>query len=305
MLFWVLGAVLVLVLAFSYACYWIAFYNPVHRHQETVVIRGKKDPACLDALCREMADQPFEQVYITAADGIRLAGRYYHRSDDAPLHIQFHGYRGNGIRDFCAAHAICQELGINTLVVDQRAHGLSGGNTMTFGILERYDCLCWAKYARDRFGSNREIFLSGVSMGAATVLMASSLPLPENVAGIIADCPYSTPGAIIRKVITDVRFPSVLIYPFVSLGAFVFGGFRVWEESAIHAVSRTKIPILLIHGSDDKFVPPEMSAAIYEKCAGQRYLEVFPGAGHGGSCATDPVRYEKIIRCFMGNCMEY
>lgn len=305
MIFWVIGAVFLLILALSYGCYWIAFYNPVNRHHEAVIIRGKKDPQCLDALYRDMADMPFEQVYIRSFDGIRLAGRYYHRSDDAPIHIQFHGYRGNGIRDFCAAHRVCMEMGINTLVVDQRAHGDSGGNTMTFGILERSDCLCWARYAAERFGSDKEIYLCGVSMGAATVLMASALALPENVAGIIADCPYSTPGAIICKVISDMRFPVMLIYPFVALGAFVFGGFRVWEESPIHAVTRTRIPILLIHGSEDKYVPYEMSAAIYEKCAGQRYLEIFPGAGHGGSCVTDPVRYEKIIGSFMENCRKY
>lgn len=302
MLFWILGALTLSSLALSYASYWIAFYNPVHRHQETFVIRGKTDPTCLETLCREMTEEHFEQVYITADDGIRLAGRYYHCSDSGPVHIQFHGYRGNGIRDFCAIHSICQEIGINTLIVDQRAHGLSGGNTMTFGILERFDCQRWANYARDRFGSEREIYLSGVSMGAATVLMASSLPLPENVVGIIADCPYSTPSAIIRKVISDVRFPAMLIYPFVALGAFVFGGFRLWEESAIHAVTQSKIPILVIHGSEDKYVPPQMSADIFEHCGGKRYLEIFPGAGHGGCSATDPVRYEKILRSFMDNC---
>lgn len=303
MLFWVLGLAL-LVLAFSYGCYWIAFYNPENRHAEAVVIRSKKDPPQLELLFEEMAQQPFEQVFVQAYDGTKLAGRYYHRSDEAPVHIQFHGYRGNGIRDFCAAHRICLDLGINTLVVDQRAHGDSGGNTMTFGILERLDCLCWARYAVDRFGSSREIFLSGVSMGAATVLMASSLPLPENVVGIIADCPYSTPAAIIRKVISDIRFPTWLVYPFVALGGLLFGGFRVWEESPIHAVTRTRIPILLIHGSEDQYVPWEMSGEIYEKCAGQRYLEIFPGAGHGGCCATDPVRYKKILQSFTDNCRE-
>ncbi len=298
----ILILVVLLILGVSYASYWIAFYNPVQRHNETVVIRNSKDPACLDQLCRKMAEQPFEQVYITAKDGTRLAGRYYHSSDDAPIHIQFHGYRGSGVRDFCAAHAISQEMGINTLVIDQRAHGLSGGNTMTFGILERYDCLCWARYALERFGSDRKIYLSGVSMGAATVLMAANLPLPENVAGIIADCPYSAPGAIIRKVISDMRFPAAVLYPFVILGALLFGKFRVWEESPIHAVTGTTIPILLIHGSEDKYVPQEMSAEIFENCAGARYLEIFPGAGHGGCCATDPVRYEKILRSFMESC---
>lgn len=302
MLFWIIGAVVVLILAISYGCYWIAFYNPVHRHHETVVIHSKKDPPNLEKLCRQMGDQPFEQVNIRARDGITLAGRYYHRHDGAPVFIQFHGYRGSGIRDFCAVHSICTQMGVNVLVVDQRAHGMSGGNTMTFGILERFDCLRWAQYARERFGSECEIYLYGVSMGAATVLMASSLALPENVAGIIADCPYSAPGAIIRKVISDMHVPSWIAYPFVVLGALIYGGFFPWEESAERAVSHTKIPILLIHGSEDRFVPAEMSAAIFEQCTGQRYLEIFPGAGHGGCCITDPVRYEKVLRSFMDSC---
>ena len=191
---------------------------------------------------------------------------------------------------------------VNTLVVDQRAHGNSEGNTMTFGVLERHDCLRWADYAAKRFGNDRKIFLSGVSMGAATVLMAASLPLPENVSGIIADCPYSTPGAIIRKVISDMHAPATLLYPFVALGAFLYGGFCIWEESPLHAVTNTKIPVLLIHGSEDKFVPSHMSTWIYDRCGGDRYIELFPGAGHGGCCATDPKRYEKILRSFTGNC---
>lgn len=298
---WVL-VVLLILLGISYGCYWIAFYNPEYRHGEPVVIQGKNDPPDFEKLYRQMEQQPFEQVYITAKDGVRLAARYYHRRDGAPVFLQFHGYRGNGIRDFCAVHRICREMDVNSLVVDQRAHGRSGGNTMTFGILERQDCLCWAQYAARRFGETVPLFLSGVSMGAATVLMASSLPMPPTVAGIIADCPYSTPGAIIRKVISDMRFPAWMLYPFVVIGALVFGGFRVWSGSAADAVAKTRIPILLIHGSEDRFVPCEMSAGIFERCAGVRFLEIFPGAGHGGCCVTDPVRYERILRSFMESC---
>ena len=297
------AALILLILLISYAAYWIALYNPVHRHHEAVVIHGKKDPPGMESLCRTMAEREFEQVWIRSFDGIALAGRYYHQSDTAPLFILFHGYRGNGIRDFCATHSICMDMGLNILVVDQRAHGISGGNTMTFGILERFDCLTWAEYARERFGPDRPVYLCGVSMGAATVLMASDLELPANVAGIIADCPYSSPGQIIRKVIRDMRFSSVLLYPFVVIGALLFGRFRIWSNSAVKAVSRTGIPILLIHGSEDKYIPWEMSAEIFEHCTGKRYLEVFPGAGHGGCSATDPVRYETILRSIMDNCI--
>ena len=302
MVWWLLGILTAAAFLISYCCYWVAFYNPISRHSESIVIRKKTDPENISHLCQEMAEQPCEKIMIRAFDGVMLAGRYYHRNDDGPIHIQFHGYRGNGVRDFCFVHHICQKHNINTLVVDQRAHGDSGGNTMTSGILERLDCLSWARYVQGRFGSNCKIFLSGVSMGAATVLMASSLPLPENVTGIIADCSYSAPGGIIRKVIWDMHAPAWLLYPFVVFGALVFGGFRIWETNPVQAVEKTRIPILLIHGSEDKFVPYEMSNRIFEHCNGKKYLEIFPGAGHGGCCATDPVRYEKILCSFMSNC---
>ena len=168
------------------------------------------------SLIRQMDEIPYEAVTISAQDGTKLAVRYYHVRDGAPLQIQLHGYRGTALRDFCGGNKLARESGQNTLVVDQRAHGKSGGTTITFGIRERLDCLCWVEYASQRFGSDIPVFLSGVSMGAATVLMASELELPANVVGIIADCPYSSPEAIIRKVCQqDMHLPPVLVMPSV------------------------------------------------------------------------------------------
>lgn len=266
-----------------------------------MVVRRSHDPPCLDELCHAMSSQTFEPVEIIARDGTHLAGKWY-AAGNGPICILFHGYRGSGIRDFCAIHRICMELGISTLVVDQRAHGMSGGNTMTFGIKERSDCCDWINFARERFGPDRHIYLCGVSMGAATVLMASNLAIQKDVNGIIADCPYSSPGKIIRKVIRDMHHSAGIFYPFVTAGALIFGRFRIWEESAEHAVSQTKIPVLLIHGGGDKFVPPEMSMEIYEHCAGDRFIEIFPEAGHGGCSAADPERYKEILRSFMRHC---
>lgn len=298
---WIFAAA-VLVLAVSYGCYWIAFYNPERRHGESVYTR-KGEEARLEALYQEMESVPYETVTIRSFDGLQLRGRYYHISDDAPVLIQFHGYRGSGIRDCGTVNSILRKAGVNTLLVDQRAHGMSQGNTMTFGILERYDVQSWCGYICRRFGADRPVFLFGVSMGAATVVMASELDLPGGVAGIIADCPYSGPGAIIRKVCRDMKLPAFPVYPFVVLGALIFGRFRIWESSPVQAAGNTDIPILLIHGSEDKYVPSAMSGRIFDACRGKRYLEIFPGAAHAGSCLTDAVRYEKILRSFMAECL--
>ncbi len=244
----------------------------------------------------------YEKVYIMASDGIRLAGRYYHISDGAPVLIQFHGYRSSCIREFSCAYAIAKNLGYNAIAVDQRAHGDSGAHIITFGIKERYDCRDWANYACSRFGKDTPIILSGVSMGAATVLMASDLELPKNVKAIIADCPYSSPSAIIRKVCKDVKLPPWLAYPFVALGALLFGRFRIWSASAVKSVSRSDIPVLLIHGEDDRFVPCQMSREVFAACSGPKKLLTVPKAGHGLCFLVDSPRYEREFREFLASC---
>ena len=188
----------------SYLAYRKAFYVPKNSKENICAIPFGEQYECVKehilSLIKEMDALTYESISITASDGVKLYARYYHVHDGAPLQIQFHGYRGSAFRDFCGGHKLAREAGHNILLVDQRAHGKSGGNTITFGIKERYDCLSWVNYAVERFGKETPIFLSGVSMGAATVLMASELNLPDNVVGMIADSPYSSPDEIIRKV---------------------------------------------------------------------------------------------------------
>ena len=297
--------IVLLIAGFSYRT---AFYSSAHRKEDHYALpqgeQYEKEQPRMLSLIQEMDEIPYEAVTISAHDGTKLAARYYHVQDGVPLQIQFHGYRGTALRDFCGGNKLARESGQNTLVVDQRAHGRSGGRTITFGIRERMDCLCWAEYASQRFGSNTPIFLSGVSMGAATVLMASELELPCNVIGIIADCPYSSPEAIIRKVFReDMHLPPALVMPFVRLGARLFGHFDLKEASAVQAVRNTDIPILLLHGEDDRFVPCDMSREIFDACAGEKTRITFPGAGHGLSYIVDTVRYSEAVSRFVDQCL--
>ena len=256
------------------------------------------------ALIKEMKGICGERVSIRGYDGKKLSGTYYHVQDGAPVQIQIHGYKGTAIRDFCGGNKIAREAGHNTLVIEQRAHGESEGNTITFGIKERYDCVSWARYVRKRFGKETPIFLAGVSMGASTVLMASGLKLPDNVVGIIADCPYSSPEQIIRKVCGDRRLPHKIIFPFIWLGGKIFGRFDVKETDVLQAVRKKKVPILIIHGEEDRFVPCEMSKEIYAAAREPKRLELFPNAGHGLSYIIDTDRYEKIVHEFTEECLK-
>lgn len=296
------AAAVAVCLLISYITYYMAFYSP-HKGQDDIYAfppdegyhkNRERSITMIDA----MAARPSERVYITARDGVKLAARYYHTADGAPLVICVHGYRATAIRDFCGIAKTNFAMGCNVLLLDQRGMGESGGHTITFGIKERYDCLCWIDYANRRFSSDTPIILQGLSMGAATVLMAAGLPLPPNVRGVLADSPYSSPAAIIKKVCADRGIPPTLAYPFLWLGALLFGGFRLNAESVTAAVARASVPILIVHGEEDTFVPPDMSAEI-ARANPTIERHTFPDAIHGISYLADTPRYERLVTAFV------
>ena len=240
---------------------------------------------------------PCEFVSITASiDGTPLSARYYHQNDGAPVDILCHGYRGTAFRDFCGGHKLCRDMGHNILLIDQRAHGKSGGNTITFGIKERYDVLDWANYIAARF-PNAPIMLYGISMGGATVLLSSELDLPKQVKGICADCPFSSPRAILKNTVKNMPFPQNLGYPFLFLASSVFGAFKLSKISAVDTTKNSKVPILIIHGEEDDFVPCDMSREI-AKDNDKITLVTFKDATHGISYMTDTERYNNTVKAF-------
>lgn len=303
MTFFIILLLMILIVVFSYMAYRMVFYAPKRMNPEEYHLpRGEQYDAVSDAIQTSvnlMLSRPYEAVRITSHDGKELFARYYHTTDGAPLQIQFHGYKSSALVDFSGGSYLAIKLGHNALVVDQRSHGKSEGSSITFGVLERKDCLSWIHYARSRFGEDVKIILAGLSMGAATVLMATDLELPDNVVGVMADCPYSSPRAIIEKVGRDGHYPMKLMYPFVKLGALLFGHFHIEESSAVNAAGHTKLPILLLHGEDDRFVPCEMSREIHKAGASNTVLETFPGAGHGLCYLIDPMRYENATTAFI------
>ncbi len=298
-----LAIAVILTVGISFYIYRIAFYAAPDKHCDIDdPLRGEQFEAVSEHIYRVghiMEKYPCEEITIRSDDGYSLHGRYYHVQDGAPLQILIHGYRSCAFRDCGGGHSLSRRMGFNSLVIDQRAHGKSSGRTISFGVREHQDCVSWISYCNTRFGSDIPIVLWGVSMGAATALMALSTELPPNVAAAIADSPYSSPKGIIEKVCRDQHYPVVLFRPFIHLGAWLFGGFRLNSISAKEAVAHSQVPILLIHGEDDRLVPCSMSIEIANCCASPVTVEIFPDAGHALSYLTDPLRYEKVIYDFL------
>ncbi|MBE5852047.1 MAG: alpha/beta fold hydrolase [Lachnospiraceae bacterium] len=296
-------AVIASVLVLSYVGYSITFKALPRKDDDTPILPkgGQYDKYhdIIERCVNEMYAREYEAVTITSFDGLKLYARYYHVADNAPLHIQMHGYKSSAFVDFSGGNKLAAKMGHNTLVVDERSHGRSEGKTITFGVCERKDCLKWIEYAINRFGKDTKIILDGLSMGAATVLMAADQNLPESVVGIMADCPYSSPKEIIQKVGKEIHYPPKLMYPFVKLGARIYGHFDLEESSAVEAVKEAKLPILLVHGLADDFVPCGMSRLIKAAGGDNVELHTFEHAGHGLCYMVDPEHYEKVVTEFL------
>lgn len=305
------GAVLFLglaVLAILLYCYFRVFYLPDRKPlgpEDFPIPPGSIYAPFRDqmiAWMRSIRSMPREAVEVTSFDGLTLRGMYYEYAPGATVELLFHGYQGCAERDICAGVERCFALGRSVILIDQRGGGRSDGNQTTFGIRERLDCLAWIRFAIQRFGPEVKLIIGGVSMGAATVMMAAGEDLPDNVVCVMADCGYTSPKDIICKVIRDMHMPPRLVYPFVRLGAKLIGRFDLEEASPMEAVQRSKTPIIFIHGDADDFVPCQMSRDLYEACVSPKKLAEIPGAGHGLAYPVNKEAYLQALRDFEEEC---
>lgn len=239
-----------------------------------------------------------KRVYTRSIDGLRLAATY-HNNDSETTILLFHGYRSDGRFDFACVVKYYIELGLNVLVVDQRSSGESEGKLITFGIKERYDVVKWVEFI-NRHYAPKNIFLSGVSMGASTVMMAANLRLPDNVRGIIADCGFTSATDIIKRVARRAfKINATPILPLLNVGCKMFGKFSLYEIDTVKALSESDIPIFFIHGKCDNFVPCEMSEISYKAARAEKYIYLVENADHGISFLVDPIGIQKQISDFV------
>ena len=309
MLIWILIAAVLLtaaVLTISLVCFRMAFLAVREPEADTDTIDIPEGEIYepfrpqMEAWTREVRAMPRQHFTIESFDGLTLHADFFEYAPGAPMEIMFHGYRGSAERDLSGGVQRCFLLGRSVLLVDQRCSRRSEGSVITFGIHEHRDCLSWVDFAVKQFGPDVKIILTGISMGAATVTMAADKDLPPNVMGILADCGYSSPKAIIRKVIRDMGIPPVLGYPFVKLGAKLYGLFDLEACSPEQALKNAKVPVIFYHGENDEFVPCHMSRSNYAVCASRKALVTVPGAGHGLSYLVEPERYLQTLADFFG-----
>lgn len=250
-----------------------------------------------------------KEISIHSADGLKLYATIIHaKKDTAPKGVVliFHGYRSSARHDTCLQMKILHDAGYHLVVADQRSHGRSEGKYICYGAKERFDAMLWRKKVSEIFGENTPVALMGLSMGGATVLMASALADKSDKAlrCIIADCPFSSAWDIVSYVIWRKHriYPQPILY-FVNFWCRILAKFDLTVPTSADCVRKTHLPILLFHGSKDNYVPLCHSQKISNASIDKVKLSVFCGANHGQAIFCDEERYKNELLTFLENNM--
>ena len=242
---------------------------------------------------------PKEKWYVTSYDGLKLKADFIPCENARATIILMHGYRSSAMHDFSGVLPYYHSLGLNILLCDQRAHGESEGKYIGYGVVERYDLLSWAEEHNKRIGTDTPIILDGISMGGATVIFSTSLEFPENVRGMIDDCGYYSAKDQITYVMGLLKLPVFPFYHLANAMCKLIAGFSFSDVDAREHLSKTRIPILFIHGEADDFVPVDMGKACYDSCVSKKSIFLCPEASHGMSYITQTEKCKEMLREFL------
>lgn len=246
-----------------------------------------------------LKDHNAKDVYVKSCDGLKLHGLWVPVENAKGTILMAHGYRSTYMVDFGKALKMYHELGFNLLLPQQRACGQSEGRIITFGVKESRDMLKWLEMHNKTFGYH-QVILSGMSMGASTMMYLMDKKLPENVKGVIVDCGFTSPAEIISKVITDrTKLPAVPFIWIADLWARILGQFSFYACDSKKILPHNKLPIIMVHGKEDHFVPCYMTEEGFRCCNGNKQLLLADGAGHGLSFIYATAEYTQMIEKFL------
>lgn len=256
------------------------------------------DPWKVERMWYEKAKRQI--LTIQSTDGLALSAIYMEENPASKkVAILAHGYTGD-LKEMAPYAKLYAEMGFNILVPDARGHGMSEGDYIGFGWHERKDYLQWIQLLLEKVGPDAEIALFGISMGGATVMNVSGEELPSNVKVIVEDCGFSSVTSELTYQLKGMyKLPAFPLIPVTSLITKIRANYWFGEADSVAQVKKNKVPILFIHGEEDKFVPMEMVYEVYEANASSKELYISPKANHAQAYQENKETYKKVVQEFV------
>ena len=245
-----------------------------------------------------------EDWTITSADNLELYGVHYtpENSNDKWV-VLVHGYgcmyeSMNPFATFYLAN------NYNVLMIDQRAAGNSEGTWLTMGVAESQDVALWTQEIANRYPDSK-ITLHGVSMGAATAILAAARSDVVNVTSIVEDCGYSDVMKTFDTIVSSHPELAVLgisseIIPLIDPVAESLTGYYLHDAAPIDSIASVKLPTLFISGDDDGVAPVSMLHELYDESGAEdKEKFIVKGAGHARAGLNDPIGYSNAVFRFV------
>lgn len=261
---------------------------------------GKKSQDYLDnqAWLKQVKQQQWQQT--SATDHLKLVALYVPAAQPTKKTIVVaHGYMGKK-EDMARYIHMYHDLGYNVLAPDDRGSGHSGGDYIGYGWPDRLDYVKWIKKVVKTNGQDSQIALFGVSMGGATVMYTAGEKLPRQVKAVIEDCGYSSISGELAYQLNDLfGLPKFPLFYTTNWMARVRAGYNFADGDATKSLKRSKLPIFIIHGAKDVFVPTKMAYENYKAAKQPKQLWIVPKAGHGEALAKQPTEYRQKVQAFL------
>lgn len=252
-----------------------------------------------------------EDLYINSFDNLKLHALFINNNTNKTI-ICVHGYKAkDGLYDFGMSARFLNSLGYNLLFVDNRAHGLSQGKYIGFGVLDSIDVNSWVDYLVTNM-KQETIILYGMSMGGATVMNAASRPdscpdsrpdsCPDScpIKAIIADCGFASGyDEVAYQIKKMYHLPSFPLVPISNILLKLLAKYSLKDKEAYKSIKNYKNNLLIIHGSRDHFVPTSDAYKIFENATCKKKLLIIKDASHAKSYLKDTKLYEKTVREFL------
>ena len=236
-----------------------------------------------------------EPLNIKAEDSTLIKGDFSYNPNNKGIVIIAHGYTWN--REGSLKYGkIFYKHGYSIYIYDERGHGESEFKYTTMGYNEAKDVRDIVKFFREKYGEEIVIGLHGESMGAASVM--NSLKYDLDIDFVVDDCGYNSLEKLICYKLKSMRLPRIMLK---GCNLILKRKYKYCFNDVIpiESVSKTKIPILIVHGKKDTMVPYYHAEEIYERNKDHSYLYSLEGVEHAKMFETDIDEYERVLIDFL------
>lgn len=265
-------------------------------------LRVAPPPGRAEKLAAE-AGARWRNAELAARDGTKLRAWYFEpRGWNGSAVILLHGVSDSRLGVMAHARLLLRH-GYAVLLPDSRGHGESGGEWISYGVVESADVLSWAQWL-ETYEAPRALYGLGESMGAAILLESLAGRAPFRA--VVAEAPFATFREIANDRVAQAAgveaTPLRHLTPLVVVPALLYARARHGVDldlaSPLRALASSAVPVLLIHGSADRNIPPDhFQRLVAAKGERVEWWEV-SGAGHTAALAVDPVAFEARVVAF-------